>query len=167
MGEKTNVSDGQRAASDPLAGQAADARYKEFNATADPWKVIGTLGYGDDRTMVSTVERVILDADPSQYPGFEEKLLKIAGDPACTEAGYGFVCRLLALIASPKSVAALKDRLTSDNEVVAYLMRMAIEQVPGDEADAALSEAAGKLKGREAEGCAGAVAARAAKGGLK
>jgi hypothetical protein len=165
VSEKTNVSDGQRAASDPLAGQAADARYKSFNTTADPWQVIGTLGYGDDRTMVSTVERVILDADPSQYLGFEGKLLKIAADPACTEAGYGFVCRLLALIASPKSVAALKSKLTSDSEAVAFLTRMAIERVPGDEATAALREAAGKLKGREAQGCAGAVAVRAARGG--
>ena len=167
MSEKTNVPDGQRAASDPLAGQAADGRYKEFNTTADPWKVIGTLGYGDDRTMVSTVERVVLDADPSQYAGFEDKLLKIATDPACTEAGYGFVCRLLSLVASPKSVTTLKGKLTSGNEVIAYLTRMAIEQVPGGEATAALREAADALKGREAEGCVGAVAARAAKGDLK
>ena len=161
MSEKTNVSDGKRAASDPLAGVKEDPRYKRFNETADPWKVVGTLGYGDDRTMVSTIERVILDADPSQYPGFEDKLLKIAADPACTEAGYGFVCRLLALVASPKSVAALKDKLVGGNEVIAYLTRMAIEQVPGTEADAVLREAAGKAKGREAAGLAGALATRA------
>jgi len=162
MSEKTTVSDGQRAAGDPLAGQAADARYKSFNETADPWKVMGTVAYGGDRTMASTVERVVLDADPSQYPGFEERLLKIAKDPACTEAGYGFVCRLLSLIASPKSVAALKEKLLSENEVVAYLTRLVIERVPGAEAEAALREAAGKAKGREAAGLAGAVAARAA-----
>ncbi len=162
MSDKTNVSDGKRAASDPLAGLKEDARYKAFNETADPWKVIGTLGYGEDRTMVSTIERVILDADPSQYAGFEDKLLKIATDPACTEAGYGFVCRLLALISSPKSVAALKDKLVSDNAVIAHLTRLAIEQVPGPEADAALREAAGRAKGREAEGLAGAVKARQA-----
>lgn len=161
MSEKTNVSDGQRAASDPLAGQAADARYKSFNETADPWKVIGTLGYGGDRTMASTIERVVLDADPSQYPGFEEKLLKIATDPACTETGYGFVCRILSLIASPKSVAALKDKLVGENEAIAFLTRLVIERVPGAEADAALREAAGKAKGREAEGLAGAVTMRA------
>lgn len=160
MAEKTNVTDGQRAASDPLAGQAADARYKSFNETADPWKVIGTLAYGEDRTLVSTVERVVLDADPSQYPGFEEKLLKVATDPACTEAGYGFACRLLSLIASPKSVAALKGKLAGGNEVVAFLTRMVVERVPGAEADAALREAAGQAKGREAAGLAGAVKAR-------
>ena len=161
MSEKTTVADGQRAASDPLAGQAADARYKSFNETADPWKVIGTLAYGEDRTMVSTIERVVMDADPSQYAGFEDKLLKIAADPACTEAGYGFVCRLLSLIASPKSVAALKGKLAAENEVVAFLTRMVIERVPGPEAYAALREAAGQAKGREAAGLAGAVAARA------
>ena len=161
MSEKTNVSDGKRAASDPLAGLKEDARYKRFNETADPWKVIGTLGYGEDRTMVSTIERVILDADPSQYPGFEEKLLKIAVDPACTEAGYGFVCRLLALLASPKSVAALKGKLAGDNEVVSFLTRLVIERVPGAEADAALRDAAGRAKGREADGLAGAVKTRA------
>ena len=160
MSDKTNVSDGQRAASDPLAGQAADARYKSFKETADPWKVIGTVEYGGDRTMVSTVERVVLDADPSQYPGFEERLLKIAKDPACTEAGFGFVCRLLGLIASPKSVAALADRLTGESENIAYLARLVIERVPGPEADAALREAAGKVKGREAGGIAGALSLR-------
>lgn len=160
MSDETNAADGKRAVGDPLAGQAADARYKSFNETADPWKVIGTLEYGEDRTMVSTLERVIQDADPSQYPGFEDKLLKIAADPKCTEAGYGFVCRLLSLIASPKSVVVLKDKLVSENEVVAYLTRLALEQVPGTEADAALREAAGKAKGRTAEGLAGAVAVR-------
>ncbi len=161
MSEKTNVSDGKRAASDPLAAVKEDSRYKKFNETADPWKVIGTLAYGEDRTMVSTIERVILDADPSQYAGFEEKLLKIAVDPACTEAGYGFVCRLLSLIASPKSVSALKDKLLSGNDTVAFLTRLVVERVPGAEADAALREAAGKAKGREAVGLAGAVALRA------
>ena len=161
MSDKTNVSDGKRAASDPLAGLKEDPRYKSFNETADPWKVIGTVEYGGDRTMVSTIERVVLDADPSQYAGFEDKLLKIATDPVCTEAGYGFVCRLLSLIASPKSVAALKAKLTGENEVIAYLTRLVIERVPGAEADAALREAAGKAKGREAEGLAGAVAVRA------
>ncbi|MDX9868282.1 MAG: hypothetical protein RBT78_10185 [Kiritimatiellia bacterium] len=160
MSEKTQVSDGKRAATDPLAGQAADARYKAFNASADPWKVIGTLQYGGDRTLASTVERVILDADASQYPGFEKRLLALAAEPACTEAGYGFICRMLALIASPASVAALKGRLADGNEVKAYLTRMVIEQVPGDEALAALREAAGRAKGREAEGLAGAVKAR-------
>lgn len=164
MSEKTTVTDGKRAASDPLAGQKEDPRYKKFNETPDPWKVIGTLGYGEDRTMASTIERVVLDADPSQYPGFEEKLLKIATDPACTEAGYGFVCRMLSLIASAKSVAALKGKLTSGNDVIAFLTRLVIERVPGAEAEAALREAAGleaKSKGREAAGLAGAVKARA------
>ncbi len=55
MSDKTNVSDGKRAASDPLAGLKEDPRYKSFNETADPWKVIGTVEYGGDRTMVSTI----------------------------------------------------------------------------------------------------------------
>lgn len=38
MSEKTDVSDGKRAASDPLAGQAADQRYKSFNESSDPWR---------------------------------------------------------------------------------------------------------------------------------
>ena len=43
---------------------------------------------------------------------------------------------------------------------MAFATRMVVEQVPGAEADAALSEAAGKAKGRVAEGLKGAVAAR-------
>jgi hypothetical protein len=149
--------DEQRAANDPLAGVAPDQRQSAFKKSADPWVEIGRVEYGADRTMVSTVERVILDSDTSQYPGFEKKLLKVATDKSCTECGYGFICRLLALIGSDESVDALKEKLTSSSEPVAHMTRVVIQSVGSSKALAALKEAQPKMKGREAEGVAGAI----------
>jgi len=149
--------DGKRAASDPLAGIKSSDRKDKFNWTADPWVVIGTVEYGGDRTMVSTVERVILDADVSQYPGFEKRLLEVATKKSCTECGYGFICRLLALIGSDVSVDALKDNLLSEREPVSHMTRVVIESVGSAKALAALKAAQPKVKGREATGIAGAI----------
>lgn len=149
--------DGERAASDPLAGIKSSERKDKFNWSADPWVEIGRVEYGADRTMVSTVERVILDADASQYVGFEERLLKVATDPSCTECGYGFICRLLALIGSDTSVATLKDKLLSASEPISHMTRLVIESVGSERSLAALKAALPQVKGREAEGIAGAV----------
>ncbi|MDA3924416.1 MAG: hypothetical protein PF904_06945 [Kiritimatiellae bacterium] len=149
--------DGVRAASDPLAGIKSSDRKKKFNWTADPWVVIGTVEYGGDRTMVSTVERVILDADVSQYPGFEKRLLKVATSKSCTECGYGFICRLLGLIGSDVSVDALKDNLLSKSESICHMSRVVIENVGSAKALAALKAAQPQVKGREKIGIAGAI----------
>ncbi|MFO7936074.1 MAG: hypothetical protein R6V06_00475 [Kiritimatiellia bacterium] len=149
--------DAKRATSDPLAGVTPDKRKSAFKKSPDPWIEIGRLEYGEDRTMVSTVERVILDADASQYPGFEKRLLKTATADSCTECSYGFICRLLALIASDVSVDALKGRLASSSEPVAHMTRMVIQGVGSARALAALKEALPEMKGREAEGVAGAI----------
>ncbi len=149
--------DEKRAANDPLAGVKPDQRNSAFKKTPDPWVEIGKIEYGADRTMVSTVERVILDSDASQYPGFEKRLLDVATSDTCTECSYGFICRLLALIGSDVSVDALKDKLTSSSEPVAHMTRVVIQSVGSSKALAALKEAQPKMKGRESEGVAGAI----------
>ncbi len=151
------MAEDKRAASDPLAGVKPDQRQGAFRRTPDPWAEIGRVEYGGDRTLVSTVERVILDADASQYAGFEKRLLKAAVADDCTECGYGFICRLLALIGSEASVDALKGKLTDSGEAVAHMTRLVIQSVGGARALAALKEAQPHMKGREAEGTAGAV----------
>jgi hypothetical protein len=152
-----NMADDKRAANDPLAGVKPDQRQSAFKRTADPWVEIGRVIYGGDRTMVSTVERVVLDADTSQYPGFEKKLLNVATASECTECGYGFICRLLALIGSDKSVDTLKAKLQDSSEVIAHSTRMVLEGVGSAKALAALKAAQSDIKGREAEGVAGAI----------
>ncbi len=149
--------DGQRAASDPLAGVKSSERKDKFNWSADPWVEIGRMEYGADRTMVSTVERVVLDADVSQYAGFEKRLLKVAGEKSCTECGYGFICRLLALIGSDASVEALQEKLLSESEAISHMTRVVFESIGSAKAVAALKAALPKVKGREADGIAGAL----------
>ena len=156
-GEKLMAKDAKRAASDPLAGVTPDKRKSAFKKTPDPWVEIGKVEYGADRTMVSTVERVILDADTSQYPGFEKRLLKIATSSSCTECSYGYICRLLALIGSDVSVDALKSKLTSSSEPIAHMTRVVIQSIDSAKALAALKEAQPNAKGREAEGIAGGI----------
>jgi hypothetical protein len=151
------MADEKRAASDPLAGVKPDQRQGAFRKTPDPWVEIGRVEYGGDRTMVATVERVILDADASQYAGFEKRLLKTALAAGCTECGYGFICRLLALIGSDASIDALKGRLTESDGAAAHMTRLVIQSIGGARALAALREAQSQMKGREAEGAAGAI----------
>ena len=149
--------DAKRAASDPLAGVKPDQRKSAFKKTPDPWVEIGKVEYGSDRTMVSTVERVVLDSDTSQYPGFEKRLLKVATSSSCTECSYGYICRLLALIGSDVSVDTLKGKLTSSSEPIAHMSRVVIQSVGSAKALAALKEVQPEMKGREAEGVAGAI----------
>lgn len=147
----------QRAASDPLKGAAADRRMEAFKKSPDPWAETAAMEFGGDRTFASGIQTLIFDADPSQYPALEKKLLGLL---AGTDAARDFACRMLALIGSAQSVPALarllEDPKTSD------IARYALENIPGPEVDAALQAALPKLSGAARQGLEGTIAARAA-----
>ncbi|MCX7820001.1 MAG: hypothetical protein N2652_12475 [Kiritimatiellae bacterium] len=151
----------QRAASDPLRGQDSDRRMQEFKRSPDPWVETARMRFGADRTLASQIQTLILDADPSQYPALEAKLLALLNRPDLGEQGRDFIVRMLALIGSAASVpvlAALLERAeTSD------LARYALEMIPGPEADAALEAARKKLSGAALEGLLGTLRIREAR----
>ena len=156
----------QRAASDPLKNLPPDARMDDFKKSPDPWVEVAAMTYGSDRTHASGLQTLIYDADPSQYPALEKKLLDVLGSKGCTDVARDFACRMLRLIGSsaslPALAALLADGTTSD------MARYALENIPGADVDAALQAALPKLTGRARDGLAGTIAARAAlSGGAK
>jgi hypothetical protein len=71
----------KRADSDLLKNVPADKRYDWFKESPDPWREIARLEFGADHTFASTIHTLVLDADPSQYPGFEILHRKLVWNP--------------------------------------------------------------------------------------
>lgn len=126
--------------------------------TPDPWKLCAELEHGGDRTFASTVEQLVAQSSPRDWAKAEEQLLATLALPGCTEAGRAFLCRLLGLVGSAKSVPALaalvREAKTAD------AARRALEVIPGPEASAALRAALGALEGNAKAGLIGSIAAR-------
>ena len=126
--------------------------------TPDPWKLCAALEYGGDRSFASSVERLVVQTTRSNWPKVEEQLLGTLAVPGCTDAGRAFLCKMLGLVGSAKSVPALaaflQDAKTAD------AARAALELIPGPEASAALRDALGSLPARAKAGVIGSIAAR-------
>ncbi len=150
----------KRASSDPLKYADADKRMDEFKKSPDPWTEAAAMEFGGDRTFASGLQTLIFDADPSQYPALEKKVLGILKDAGCTDAARDFACRMLALIGSAASVPVLAPLL--EGAKTSDVARYALENIPGAEVDAALQAALPKLSGPARDGLAGTIAARAA-----
>ena len=158
------MADDKRAASDPLKNQEPDPRMDEFKKAPDQWKEVVALTYGSDRSAASSLQTLIMDADPTQYPALEKKLLTILADKAVTELGADFACRMLRLIGSAESVPALSKLLA--DEKTTDSARFALQNIPGAEVDAALRAALGTLKGKALAGLIGTISARGDKEAL-
>lgn len=148
----------KRAGSDPLKGANANERDEWFKESPDRWKVVVTMEWGGDRSLAAELTTVIRDADVSQWPGLEKKLLEVLANKDCTEVATGWVCRMLRLIGSEACVDALKPMLADAKK--ADWARYALEVIPGAKVDAALKEALGKLDGDAKTGLEGTIAAR-------
>ena len=154
----------KRAASDPLKGADSNQRNAWFKACPDRWNVIVTLDWGDERSLASELETVILDADAAQWPSHEKKLVAVLKNPECTEVARDFVVRMLRMIGSPACVGALKSMLANAKQ--ADVARYALESIDGEEASAALRDALGTLKGAPKAGVIGSLAVRGDKKAL-
>ncbi len=140
------------------AEEALKKRNDWFTTTADPWAEIARLEFGGDRTYASTVNRIVLDAEPAQRPALEKELMTVLGRAELTEAGRLFVCRMLGLIGSAACVAAVAPLL--NDERTADVARLALDEIEGTEVDAAYRAALGKLSGAARMGLIGSIARR-------
>lgn len=126
--------------------------------TPDPWKLCASLEYGGDRSFASAVERLVVQSAPSNWPKVEDQLLGALAQPGCTEAGRAFLCKMLGMVGSARSVPALtallRDAKTAD------AARLALEVIPGPEASTALRDALPSLPGKAKAGVIGSIAAR-------
>ena len=148
----------KRAANDPLKNAEPNPRLTEFSKCPEPWAELAKLEWGSDRTYASTIQTLIMDADRSQYPALEKKLLTVLAGKHCTDATYDFVCRMLRLVGSAASVPVLSKLLA--NAKTADFARYALQAIPGAEVDAALRGALDVLKGRAKAGLIGTISAR-------
>lgn len=126
--------------------------------TPDPWKRCATLEYGGDRSFATTVEKLVMQTAPKDWPKLEDQLLGTLALPECTEAGRAFLCRMLALVGSAKSVPALSALVRVPK--TADAARTALEIIPGPEAGTALRDALASLPGNAKAGLIGSLAAR-------
>jgi hypothetical protein len=126
--------------------------------TPDPWQECARLEYGADRSLAWTVRDQVTHAPSEERTRLEERLLKALGQPNCTAAGRAFLCEMLALVGTPKSVAVLAPMLRDPK--TAEAARYAVQAIPGEEAASALRSALGALTGRLKAGLIGSIAVR-------
>lgn len=129
-----------------------------FTATPDPWREIARLSFGGDRTFASTVERMIVSAEPGQRPAMEKKLIEALSAPDLTGAGRLFICRMLSLVGSAACVAAVAPLL--HDERTADVGRMALDPIWDPAVDEAYRSALGSLHGSTRAGLIGSVGLR-------
>jgi hypothetical protein len=129
-----------------------------FTQSPDPWVEIAALTPGGDRSFATTVQRLVSGAEPAQRAAMEAKLLAALARPAITATGTMFVCRMLAIVGTERSVPALGALL--GEAATADAARYALEAIPGNVAAAALRGALGRLDGTAKAGLIGGIAFR-------
>jgi hypothetical protein len=155
------AADERRASTDPLKNATPNERDQWFTASPDPWKELPKLAWGGDRTFATGLQTVIIDADPKQWPGFENKLLAVLKAPGCTDCARDFVCRMLYYIGSPRCVPELSVLLQDEKQ--SDRARYALQAIPGPAPEAAFLEALPILKGNAKAGLIGALGLRGVK----
>lgn len=130
----------------------------EAGPNVDPWVQIIQLEYGGDGSFAAILREQLARTPASGLSRLEAQLLRALAEPALTEAGRGFLCSQLALVGSAAAVPALARLLTTD--ATADVARLALERIPGPEADAALLSGLTTLTGRARTGLVGSIGAR-------
>lgn len=139
------------------AARNAD-RKSSAGSTPDPWDACATLEYGEDRSFAWSVREQVISSPPDERARVEEKLLKALGQRGCTEAGRAFLCQMLALVGSAKSVPVLAPLLRDPKSTESA--RYALQPIPGPEASAAMRDALVALSGPAKAGLIGGIALR-------
>jgi hypothetical protein len=139
------------------ATRSADRKSRNSD-TPDPWEVCVKLEYGGDRSFAWSVREQVISTPPEGRARAEERLLKALALPGCTDAGRQFVCQMLAMVGSVKSVPALAPLLRDPKSTESA--RYALQPIAGPEADAAFRDALGSLTGAAKAGLIGSIALR-------
>jgi len=133
-------------------------RYSNAGSTPDPWDECARLAYGADRSFAWSVREQVIATPPDGRSRIEEKLLAALAAPGRTDAGLAFLCQMLAMVGSAKSVPALapllRDAKTADSA------RYALERISGPESDAAFRDALTALTGHLKAGLIGSIGVR-------
>ncbi len=90
--------------------------------------------------------------------GREESLIAVLTSPDSSKADKAITCKKLAVFGSKDAVPALAA-LLGDEQLISWA-RIALESIPGSEADEALRKATGTLKGRSLIGVINSIGVR-------
>lgn len=132
--------------------------YSGAGLTPDPWGECARLEYGGDRSYASVVRAEVISTPAARTAAVEDRLLKALAMPGRTDAGLAFICQMIALVGTARSVPALAPLLKDTR--FAESARCALETIPGPEAAAALRDALGVLTGSAKAGLIGSIALR-------
>ena len=133
-------------------------RKSNFGSTPDPWEACALIQYGGDRSLAWSVREQVISSPPDERAQIEARLLKALARSGCTEAGRAFLCQMLAMVGSAKSVPVLAPLLREPKSTEAA--RYALQPIPGDEVSAALRDALGSVSGAAKAGLIGSIAMR-------
>lgn len=142
----------------PVPPTDYNQRQTWFTSTPDPWEEIVGLAHGGDRTYATTVQRIVMSAEPAQHAAMEEKLLAVLANPELTGAARQFVCRMLGLVGSAHAVPALAPLLASDR--TADTARLALDRIEDPAVDEVYRAALDKLHGSAKAGLIGSIGLR-------
>ena len=143
--------------SDETTSGNAD-RKSSAGKTPDPWEMCARLEYGGDRSFAWTVREQVINTPAEDRAQVEERLLKSLARSGCTDAGRAFLCQMLALVGSARSVPVLAPLLRDPKTTESA--RYALQPIPGAEAAAALRDALLALSGAAKAGLIGTIAVR-------
>jgi hypothetical protein len=130
----------------------------EAGPNVDPWSQIVRLEHGGDGSFAAIIREQVGRTPVAGLAKLEAQLLRALANPAVTAAGRDFLCSQLALVGSAAAVPVLGRLLTA--EASADAARVALERIPGPEADAALLAGLSSLSGRARIGLVGSIGAR-------
>lgn len=123
--------------------------------------VAGIKGYkfGDSTAPLRNVENTVYDSlgDANARKSVASALAALLASDATKDAKL-FACRQLALCGGAENVPALAPLLT--NIETSHMARIALERIPGVEADAALIDALGKADAKSKIGIVNSLGAR-------
>jgi hypothetical protein len=139
------------------AARSAD-RKSSAGTTPDPWDVCAKLEYGGDRSFAWSVREQVISSPPAEHAQIEARLLKALAQAGCTEAGRAFLCQMLAMVGSAKSVPVLAPLLREAKSTESA--RYALQPIPGAEVSAALRDALGAVSGAAKAGLIGSIGMR-------
>ena len=124
----------------------------------EAYAAVAAYKQGDSRKHLAAIEQRIRGASPQALAAVETRLLAVLGDPKATFDARQWVCRVLRQIGTARSVPALAKLLA--DEKLSHMARFALQQMPCEQAGAALRAALGTLDGTLRIGVIGSLGQR-------
>lgn len=133
--------------------------------TSETFKAMTSYKPGDTRETVAAVEKIIRNADVSEYANIEKELLSVINTPDATFYAKQYACKMLRQVGSDACVSTLAP-LLADKEY-SHSARYAMQGLDSKNVDKELVKALDKVDGDLKSGLIGTIGARRANTAVK